>query len=243
MDIANFKVIDVITANIVTNAVVRDYLNKFQAKGNISHITLNSDSVAFCLKLPNETEYNITLTKPRITYSSDADGNIFELVRGYQNNVSMSIELFHSKDTILNLAKVSDSDKQYSRQELLKIAANNLEKSKSILDAEMQNEQPIIPFSQMITCEEIIDASTEHNPYIHGPKHNTHYWICVDNVNYIDYYAIARLLGITDPNVQHAFKKLFALGKRSGGKDVEKDIREVIQSLELKLQLDKLIED
>ncbi len=37
---------------------------------------------------------------------------------------------------------------------------------------------------------------------------------------------------ITDPCIQHAMKKLFVAGGRGGGKDISKDIRESIESLE-----------
>lgn len=37
---------------------------------------------------------------------------------------------------------------------------------------------------------------------------------------------------ITDPCIQHAMKKLFVAGGRGGGKDIGKDVRESIESLE-----------
>jgi hypothetical protein len=46
----------------------------------------------------------------------------------------------------------------------------------------------------------------------------------------LDPYRIFSLYEITDPCVQHAMKKLFALGKR-GSKNLEKDLQEVIDTL------------
>lgn len=68
---------------------------------------------------------------------------------------------------------------------------------------------------------------------------NPHYYKDVSNFNEIDFYVIARLYNITDPCIQHAVKKLLALGKRSGGKSLNKDIEEVIQTLQRKLEVDE----
>lgn len=48
---------------------------------------------------------------------------------------------------------------------------------------------------------------------------------------YIDVYRVLDLFEVTDPCIQHAIKKLLAAGKR-GAKDVSKDVREAIVSLE-----------
>lgn len=72
-----------------------------------------------------------------------------------------------------------------------------------------------------------------------APKTNDHYYVDVSGLEKIDFYVIARLYGITDPNIQHAIKKLLALGKRSGGKTEAQDIQDCIASLQRKLDIDK----
>ncbi len=52
---------------------------------------------------------------------------------------------------------------------------------------------------------------------------------------------IARLYGITDPNIQHTLKKLLAIGKRSGGKSAEQDIKDCIAQLQRKLEIDEIM--
>lgn len=79
------------------------------------------------------------------------------------------------------------------------------------------------------------------NP-LHYKQGNSHYFIDVSNFKEIDFYVIARLYGITDPNIQHVIKKLLAVGKRNGGKSSEQDIQECIDSLNRKLEIDKLLE-
>lgn len=72
-----------------------------------------------------------------------------------------------------------------------------------------------------------------------APKTNDHYYVDVSGLEKIDFYVIARLYRITDPNIQHTVKKLLALGKRSGGKTETQDIQDCIASLQRKLDIDK----
>lgn len=71
---------------------------------------------------------------------------------------------------------------------------------------------------------------------------NNHYYINVAGLDEIDFYIIARLYGITDPNIQHTLKKLLAIGKRSGGKSESQDIQDCINQLKRKLEIDKLLD-
>ncbi len=48
---------------------------------------------------------------------------------------------------------------------------------------------------------------------------------------YVDIYRVLLLFGVSDPNLQHAIKKLLVAGGR-GPKDVAVDIREAIEALE-----------
>ncbi len=61
------------------------------------------------------------------------------------------------------------------------------------------------------------------------PKH-THYFKDVSGLDRIDVYRIIDLYKITDPCIQHALKKLLVAGGRGAGKDISKDMQEVIDS-------------
>jgi hypothetical protein len=61
-------------------------------------------------------------------------------------------------------------------------------------------------------------------------KHN-HYFKDVSKLKKIDIYRIFKLYDVTDPCLQHAGKKILLPGER-GEKDIYKDVREAIDSLE-----------
>lgn len=48
---------------------------------------------------------------------------------------------------------------------------------------------------------------------------------------YVDVYRVLEMFQVTDPCLQHAIKKLLVAGSRGGGKDMDKDIAEVIVTL------------
>ena len=58
----------------------------------------------------------------------------------------------------------------------------------------------------------------------------SHYYKKVPG-EYIDVYRVLQLFEVSDPCIQHAVKKLLVAGKR-GLKDLEKDVKEAIVSLE-----------
>lgn len=60
-------------------------------------------------------------------------------------------------------------------------------------------------------------------------KHS-HYFHDVAHLQSVDIYRMLRLLGIADPALQHAFKKVAAAGKR-GAKSAAQDVQEAIDSL------------
>lgn len=60
-------------------------------------------------------------------------------------------------------------------------------------------------------------------------KTHSHYYKKVP-YEYIDVYRVLELFGVTDPAIQHAVKKLLVAGGR-GHKNIEKDVRESIDSL------------
>lgn len=62
------------------------------------------------------------------------------------------------------------------------------------------------------------------------PKHS-HYYKDVRHLDTIDVYRVLTLFNVTDPCIQHAVKKLLVAGGRGAGKDIERDIKEAIDSL------------
>ena len=49
---------------------------------------------------------------------------------------------------------------------------------------------------------------------------------------HVDIYRVLLAYGVTDPCLQHAAKKVLVAGGRGAGKDVRRDIREAIETLE-----------
>jgi hypothetical protein len=64
-----------------------------------------------------------------------------------------------------------------------------------------------------------------------GNKH-PHYHKDVRHLQTIDVYRVLGLFNVTDPCIQHAVKKLLVAGGRGAGKDLGKDVQEVIDSLQ-----------
>ena len=59
----------------------------------------------------------------------------------------------------------------------------------------------------------------------------SHYYKKVPNgVEYIDVYRVLEMFDVTNPSIAHAIKKLLVAGGR-GHKDIEKDVKEAIDSL------------
>jgi hypothetical protein len=58
-----------------------------------------------------------------------------------------------------------------------------------------------------------------------------HYFKDVTNLQEIDVYRVLTLFGVTNPCLSHAIKKLLVAGGRGGGKDIQKDVEEAIDSL------------
>lgn len=62
-------------------------------------------------------------------------------------------------------------------------------------------------------------------------KHN-HYFKDVSHLRTVDVYRVLALFNVTDPCIQHAVKKLLVAGGRGAGKDISRDIKEAIDSLQ-----------
>lgn len=67
-------------------------------------------------------------------------------------------------------------------------------------------------------------------------REHGHYFFDVSHLKEIDIYRMIQLLQITDPALQHAFKKVAMAGRR-GAKDTERDAREAIDSINRFLQM------
>ena len=61
-------------------------------------------------------------------------------------------------------------------------------------------------------------------------KHG-HYFKDVSKLDVIDVYRVLVLFDVTDPCLQHAAKKIMLAGSRGAGKDVSRDVQEVIDTL------------
>lgn len=73
----------------------------------------------------------------------------------------------------------------------------------------------------------LLDLDQELNQGLHS-----HYYKNVSHLNTIDVYRILELFNVTDPCLQHMVKKCLVAGGRGGGKDISKDIQEVIDTAE-----------
>lgn len=69
-----------------------------------------------------------------------------------------------------------------------------------------------------------------------GNKH-PHYHKDVRHLETIDVYRVLHLFNVTDPCIQHAVKKLLVAGGRGAGKDIERDLREAVDSINRALQM------
>lgn len=98
-----------------------------------------------------------------------------------------------------------------------------------------------------ISKQELISYPTGVVPRVDGPtatlpsdakfkvpapvKQHNHYFKDVSKLQTIDVYRVLSLFNVTDPCIQHAVKKLLVAGGRGAGKDINKDIKEAIDSL------------
>lgn len=64
-----------------------------------------------------------------------------------------------------------------------------------------------------------------------------HYHKDVASFKTIDVYRVLGLFGVTDPCIQHAIKKLLVAGGRGAGKDIFRDVREAMDSLERYMEI------
>lgn len=69
------------------------------------------------------------------------------------------------------------------------------------------------------------------------PRKHSHYFKNVSHLKDIDVYRVLKLFNVTDPCVQHAVKKLLVAGGRGAGKDMERDLREAVDSINRALQM------
>lgn len=69
-------------------------------------------------------------------------------------------------------------------------------------------------------------------------KHS-HYFKDVTNLTELDVYRVCDLFKVDDPSgaLQHAIKKLLLPGQRGAGKDRIKDLKEVIDSVQRRIDM------
>lgn len=63
-------------------------------------------------------------------------------------------------------------------------------------------------------------------------RDHSHYFKDVSKLSLIDIYRVIELFDVRNPCIQHAIKKLLVAGGRGAGKDITKDIKEAIDSLQ-----------
>lgn len=81
------------------------------------------------------------------------------------------------------------------------------------------------------------DAAPSTNPAPTGGKRNEHYYKRVEGYTYLDFYRLVLLYDIADPAAQHALKKLLAMGKRAGGKDLRHDWEDIRDTANRRLEM------
>jgi hypothetical protein len=62
-----------------------------------------------------------------------------------------------------------------------------------------------------------------------APKHSHYFKPCP--YDSVDVYRVLQLFAVIDPCLQHAVKKLLVAGGRGGGKPIDKDVQEAIDTL------------
>lgn len=67
-------------------------------------------------------------------------------------------------------------------------------------------------------------------------KHN-HYFKDVSHLDTVDVYRVLQMFNVTDQALGHAIKKLLVAGGRGAGKDIQRDVREAVDTLERFLEM------
>jgi len=76
------------------------------------------------------------------------------------------------------------------------------------------------------------DISTYSDAIAPKQGKHSHYFKDVRHLDHIDVYRVLELYEVTDQCIGHAVKKLLVSGNRGGGKDMDRDVQEAIDSLE-----------
>lgn len=79
--------------------------------------------------------------------------------------------------------------------------------------------------AQAEITRKLINEPAEQRPH-------SHYFKDVSHLDTIDVYRVLALFAVNDPCIQHAVKKLLVAGGRGAGKDISRDIKEAIDSLQ-----------
>jgi len=89
----------------------------------------------------------------------------------------------------------------------------------------------LIKIDKLISIDEICKAFS-----VPLPQKHQHYKKYVKHLDYIDVYRIIDLYELHDPCFQHALKKILVPGAR-GHKDLIKDINDIIDTMQRKLEM------
>jgi len=132
--------------------------------------------------------------------------------------------------------KISDLGNSIDRNEVRKLADEYAEQRAKSGKAPLKGifiEEDWPEFGPVLRMlEQRVDGAT-----VVTPGRHPHYFKNVSHLKVIDVYRVLKLFNVTDPCVQHAVKKLLVAGGRGAGKDIERDLREAVDSINRALQM------
>lgn len=132
--------------------------------------------------------------------------------------------------------KISDLGNSIKGDEVRKLADEYAEQRAKLGKAPLKGifiEEDWPEFSPVFRMlEQRVDGAT-----VVTPRKHPHYFKDVSHLKDIDVYRVLKLFNVTDPCVQHAVKKLLVAGGRGAGKDIERDLREAVDSINRALQM------
>ena len=70
------------------------------------------------------------------------------------------------------------------------------------------------------------------------PEKHSHYFRDVSKLDKVDFYMLCRLFNVTDPCLQHIFKKVIATGNR-GHKNYQQDIQDIFDTAKRLLEIEE----
>ncbi len=86
----------------------------------------------------------------------------------------------------------------------------------------------------LVVVDDLIELE---NPFKNQLKHS-HYFRDVSKLDKVDFYMLCRLFDVTDPCLQHIFKKVIATGNR-GHKNYQQDIQDIFDTAKRLLEIEE----